>query len=527
MEFTEITYEVNSDMTLTAIPVIVFIGLVSVVGLIGNAVVLNVYYRKYPRCNFRHFVLVLAGIDFISCLVLMPMEIVTLVKWFVFPNAWLCKIKSFLNAYTVTSSAATLLLIAIDRFRKVCRPHSKQIQPPCALKLTVLCLVLSLIPASSDAVFWGLHSDVTEFHGENVTIQMCEKDDKYKDTSWPVLHTLVLYGSTNTIVMLATMVLYILIAVKLFCVLTGPEQVVPRISVSTPLSLESDSGIASAKENVFKFPVEDIESGISESEDNIDSVDLSDVQCNVSDVTDDVNDNKVELRKSVTSENIESDTVKYTKSNTPLGQRKSLEIPLHETVTLRRKHHSGDPVPKKAVRISTELPRNSSARDSLQIPEFDIHRKIPSNRQGSPKSPVSPGNTKSLLHRRRSTIASLPGHKGTRLRRKTLIMFILTAAFVGTTLLYFTLIGYMSRSGNYMSTLNHSERSAWMFFLRLYFINSVLNPILYGFLDPRFRKALWNMGVHISWVAGSLKKNLATSIRRSSSGRSKNELSSA
>lgn len=510
------TYEVNHEMTLTALPVIIFIGIISVLGVIGNVVVIYVYYRKYPTCNFRHFVLILAVIDLTSCAVLMPFEMVTLVKWFIFPNAALCKCKSFLNVYTVTSSAATLLLIAIDRYRKVCRPHSKQIQPPCARKLTVFILVLAAIPASSDAVFWGIHHDVINRGDVNVTVTMCEKDDKYKDTLWPILHTLVLYATTNCIVMISTMVLYIFIAAKLFCVPSGPEQIIPRISVSTPLSMESDSGMASQRESIFKFPARDIESGLSESEDMMNSVDLSDVPV---EITDEKNE---ETADDGANRQVNEELLKVGGDNTK-AEMDGETLRLQEFVPLRKKHESGDCATKKTVRISAEIIRDSCSGNELHIPDIEHRRRPSTGRHTSPKS-VSMSGQSRLLHRRRSTIASLPGHTGTRLRRKTLIMFILTSAFVGTTLLYFSLIGYLSKEGNFVSTLSHSERTAWMFFLRLYFINSILNPILYGFLDPRFRKALWNMGIHITWAAGSLKKNIAVSIRRSSSGRNKNEV---
>ena len=509
MRMTNFTHELNDDMTLTVLPVILFIGLLAILGILGNVVVIYIYYLKYPKCNFRHFVIVLAGIDLLSCLVLMPLEIVTLVNWFVFPYAWLCKGKSFLNVFTVSSSAATLLLIAIDRFRKVCCPHSKQIQPSGALKLTLLVLFLSVIPSTSDAVFWGIHHDVTEFHGRNVSIRMCEKDDAFKDTEWPVLHTLVLYGTTNCLVMISTMVLYILIALKLFCLPTGVEHALPRISVSSPF--ESDSGVCSQRESVFKFPNGDIESGISESEDRIDSVDLSESQ---GDITE---NNVVDESTSTIRQEQYNDKPGPNEMDEQSGQEM---IPLEEKVSMRQKTFIPEPSsPKKCVRISTEILR-SSCGNELELPDVDMRRKPSSNRHNDGKHNTNFTNqSKLLLRRRRSTVASLPGHTGARLRRKTLIMFILTSAFVGTTMLYFTLLGILSNSGNFVATLNHSERAAWMFFLRLYFINSILNPILYGFLDPRFRKSLWKMGVHVTWLAGSMKKNIAHSIRRSSSGR--------
>ncbi|XP_060589821.1 uncharacterized protein LOC132745009 [Ruditapes philippinarum] len=477
----------GGDTSLTTLPVTIYIGLIAILGIIGNIVVLVVYNRKYPKCNFKYFVLVLAGLDLTSCTILMPMEIYTLINWFQFTYPWLCKIKSFLNVFTVTSSAATLLLIAIDRFRKVCKPHSKQIQPELAIKLSILVLFLSVIPATSDAIFWGIHT-----HEEaNITAHMCEKDNDFKHTIWPQLHVAILYAGVNSIVMMSTFVLYVLIAVKLFCIPSGPAVTTPKITLQS----DHSSGVepSDTENNVFKLSA-DIESGLSESglseSEDFDCVPTVD-QSDSADVK--LDDTKDDVKGKINEDKMEMVTLRP----------KSVELKCS--------------VPGKAVRLSLQRHSDSCDRNSLQIPDIKF-RKIP-------KVPVSPTTEQfkkqAAYRRRRSTIGSLSKHTGTRLRRKTLIMFILTAVFIVTTVLYFCLIGLMAdHESLFVKKLTMSEQTAWFFFLRLYFINSVINPVLYGFLDPRFRRALWNMGIRITFAAGSLKRNIGMSIRsRSSTGR--------
>lgn len=79
-----------------------------------------------------------------------------------------------------------------------------------------------------------------------------------------------------------------------------------------------------------------------------------------------------------------------------------------------------------------------------------------------------------------------------RVRRKTLIMFILTLAFIATTVLYLTLLSFIARSDDTLQNMSNGGKAAYFFFFRLYFINHVINPIIYGLLDPRFKKALRN-----------------------------------
>ncbi|KAH3789294.1 hypothetical protein DPMN_167469 [Dreissena polymorpha] len=88
-----------------------------------------------------------------------------------------------------------------------------------------------------------------------------------------------------------------------------------------------------------------------------------------------------------------------------------------------------------------------------------------------------------------SDISSAPTPVGSidtleaRTKQKTIIMLVLTIVFVVTMALYVILISFV----------DDSNKVLFFFFWRLYFMNTVINPILYGFTDPRFRLALIKM----------------------------------
>ena len=75
----------------------------------------------------------------------------------------------------------------------------------------------------------------------------------------------------------------------------------------------------------------------------------------------------------------------------------------------------------------------------------------------------------------------------TKVKRKTLIMFVLTITFIVTTILYLTLLSFIAHG--ILPSLTDTQRAVYFFFFRLYFINHVINPIVYGVLDPQFRAA--------------------------------------
>ena len=79
-----------------------------------------------------------------------------------------------------------------------------------------------------------------------------------------------------------------------------------------------------------------------------------------------------------------------------------------------------------------------------------------------------------------------------RVRRKTLIMLILTTVFISTTILYLTLLNLIMKG--VLRSLSNTQKSIYFFFFRLYFINHVINPILFGILDLEFRTILKQVG---------------------------------
>lgn len=72
-------------------------------------------------------------------------------------------------------------------------------------------------------------------------------------------------------------------------------------------------------------------------------------------------------------------------------------------------------------------------------------------------------------------------------KRKTLIMLTLTTVYIVTTTTYICLVSLVAEKDGILRKLTNSDKVIFFFFLRLYFVNSIINPILYGIMDPRFR----------------------------------------
>ena len=203
----------------SVLPVTIIIGILAVCGLLGNSSVIYVYKWKYSKCNFRTFVLCLAMVDFTSCLFVFPTEMAGHRIWFSYPKsaAWFCKLKTSIYATAVFISSYILLLISVDRFRKVCRPLGWQISQNVALRLCLFIFGLSMILIIPCPILFGIQTSNITYEGQHIVITSCGRDDDYKDSIWITIYVAIFYYVTVISFMVTTMVLYGMILRILFC----------------------------------------------------------------------------------------------------------------------------------------------------------------------------------------------------------------------------------------------------------------------------------------------------------------------
>ena len=181
---TETLSELNARFAEHLLPLTVTFGGFTVLGFFGNLLILLVFSlsREYRKNNFRIFVLTLAIIDFITCLTLIPAEMLKHRHYFDFSDASSCKVKCFFNVFGSSASCLALLVISIDRYRKVVQPLKKQLSPSLAIKvlfvIAFLCPVLLSIPGT---MMCGIKRTAkTNIYGSNTDIYLCETEDKYR-----------------------------------------------------------------------------------------------------------------------------------------------------------------------------------------------------------------------------------------------------------------------------------------------------------------------------------------------------------
>ena len=205
--------ELNERYANALIPVTILLGIFAVTGIFGNILVLAVFTagNHYKNNNFRIFVICLGIIDLITCVSLVPAEMAKIRSHFSFPSATPCKVKCFFNTFGTAAAAFVLLVISVDRFRKVCQPLKRQIVPRQAVKILAIVLVVAFLLSFPAPILCGISTaNKTNIYNTTTTVYMCTAEKKYQESVWRLL-----YKSSLTvcliIVSVALIVMYALI----------------------------------------------------------------------------------------------------------------------------------------------------------------------------------------------------------------------------------------------------------------------------------------------------------------------------
>ncbi|XP_061191987.1 neuromedin-U receptor 2-like [Saccostrea echinata] len=203
--------EFNDEKARQRLPTIIFLCILIAFGIIGNMVVLVVYTLRYRSSTFRTYILTLAAVDLLSCLIAMPVELVDNLYPLMFFIEGFCKGGRFLGHVFKIGSAFIILVMAVGRFKKICRPFSKPISVKQAQILCTIAIFVAILFAWPNAIIQGMRHHYLK---GGVIGYDCSIDDKVKMTIYPFVYTIVL-TVVYTSVFFSLVVLYTIVILKL------------------------------------------------------------------------------------------------------------------------------------------------------------------------------------------------------------------------------------------------------------------------------------------------------------------------
>jgi len=156
--------------------IVAMLAVFSVFGCAGNAVVLYVFSTTKDDLVSTLFIIVLAVVDFSTCLVIIPFTVaVELVSYNVRFDA-LCKLYQFLITSNIPFSAMIMTAIAFDRYVCICFPFSRLLTLRRArfvvLVLAAFAAVLGITGALTHSVYQRVREVINSTHHDIATLSL-------------------------------------------------------------------------------------------------------------------------------------------------------------------------------------------------------------------------------------------------------------------------------------------------------------------------------------------------------------------
>ncbi|XP_048733489.1 cholecystokinin receptor type A-like [Ostrea edulis] len=204
--------ELNQIEVQRRLPPMVYLATLILFGVPGNLTVLFVYLFKFESSTHRTFIVALAIIDLVGCVVCMPFEIIEMNFQYTFYAVGACKFFRFNNTFIALTSIFVIIGLSVDRYRRVCKPLKTQMTVFTAKIACGIAVLLAILLSWPILFLLGTRHVKLPY---NVTGYDCSTDDKYRSTIYPMVHNAVLFLIFVFAIVLL-MVIYILIARKIF-----------------------------------------------------------------------------------------------------------------------------------------------------------------------------------------------------------------------------------------------------------------------------------------------------------------------
>lgn len=497
---------------------LIYTSLLFVIGIPGNIIVFFVYSKKLRKNSTTIFILVLAVFDLINCTVTLPTEIVMLLNPFVFHIGPVCKMSRF-TTYTCNGAAAVILAaIAIDRYKRVCRPHGKQITTVRAKKMACLALLVSVSFTWLSLVIYGPRTVIVNTTSKNISLRICEIDDSHVLTVYPLIYYSYMCFSTCGIYFIL-LSCYICIVVKMvkrqkFTSLISRRSVsnkeVPNIHIEHPSSqchptnaLQVTSVHSSTRSlnvccrteesNCFQYePASSINTYHNKAEsehlkqqldsnilkpDGFLNIDML-VPCNAiqgkerASLPEQGCTNKKEEEES--NQKIYNQNKKFLEieeCNYAIQKSQNLEFPSTSN------SHENKPTNRRKSSSNLSICESKSGENKDKY-----HKPTISHTQSHTGEPSQNGSTKSKM---RPSKRSLRTH---RLGKTTLMLLVVTAIYILSFLPFLAVVIQRSIYPVFPLIYNGEYDMLYESLYRSYLLNCAVNPVIYSFCNANFRK---------------------------------------
>lgn len=180
----EILRRYNDEKANLYIPVIAYMIILTIVGTVGNILVCCVYGSKPKKTSSHFFILTLAVLDLLTCLIGMPTEVADLRYPYMFYASAACKLLRFVESVTNIGSTIILIVVAVDRYLRICR-LGRHLSQKTAKRLCFVAIGGGVLISWPACLLFGRHTITLE---NNIIGVDCSTDDSVKKKIYPTVY---------------------------------------------------------------------------------------------------------------------------------------------------------------------------------------------------------------------------------------------------------------------------------------------------------------------------------------------------
>ncbi|XP_071111711.1 cholecystokinin receptor-like [Haliotis cracherodii] len=203
--YDKILYHRDDIYAIQVLPAVLILAILMLVGVIGNSLVCYIYLVKLKPNVVTYFISSLALLDFLNCVISIPYEIAVMRYNYTFGTSNACRIVPVMIYFISLTSAFVLVGVAVDRFRKICKPLKKQVTPFMAKVAVGICCVGGTVVSVPVIILYGPSTITTH---DFINGSRCSVADEYKGTTFQIVY----HGTELIIFIMCTTSLIVLYA---------------------------------------------------------------------------------------------------------------------------------------------------------------------------------------------------------------------------------------------------------------------------------------------------------------------------
>ncbi|CAG2241465.1 unnamed protein product [Mytilus edulis] len=171
-DYVKVLYDQNySDVALSS-TILTIIG--GIVGILGNGSVIICYFFRIQERGERYFIPVLAVVDLVACITSSIFYVMDNTFFFNYPNDFMCRILIFLQLLVPAISASLLLIISVQRYLLVCKPHGPRMTLRWKRIAIVVACLFTLTYSAPVLAISGIKTSYETFQNYTVQINVCK-----------------------------------------------------------------------------------------------------------------------------------------------------------------------------------------------------------------------------------------------------------------------------------------------------------------------------------------------------------------